>query len=782
MHAGLWLAGAQWSFPVFSGRNGGGAVDAGRGIGLLGNLDQKPCQDSSILMSSTLMSEPAGNLVWLSHPRLAAAAMSALPAWLWSTDASRLLWANPSGAAIFDAPTSAAIRASALGSRGPAAIQVARLAATLQPEGAPRLERLHGLGAGVGGVLTCACSCITLSDHTRAILVAATERAGSDLPLAERVRRLLANCSEPIAAFSAEGMLIHASPAAAMRLGGTTSLAALGAEMRAADARGRATGASAAGPLTVERVEAEAATILIATFGTPRPVAPAAPVTAEPAATTGRRAPLRFVWRMDAEHRFTVDSDAFVTLMGPATAAALDRPWPELAAGLALDPQGQIALALASRDTWSGLSVAWPVDGGPERLMVELSGLPVFDRERNFCGYRGFGVCRDVGSRAGAPGARQAATAEAAAATPAGENVVPLRPTAPPVVPALSPVERSAFHELTRKLQERLTAAGSPPPLPAAAGPHAQAGEAATGSPQKTSQETSQETTQDASRAASADRLPRPPAPELDAAELRAALERAQAEILEVKAAKRQAEKASSVKSEFLAKISHEIRTPLNAIIGFSEIMAQEKFGPVGNERYRQYLVDIQSSGGHLLSLVNDLLDLSKIEAGKLELDFAGVALNPLTQQCVAIMQPQANRERIIIRTSLSPRLPPVIADARSVRQIVLNLISNSTKFTGAGGQVIVSTTLTDLGGVVLRVRDSGVGMSEKEIALALEPFRQVATTVRAGPPGTGLGLPLTKALAEANRATFSIKSAPDAGTLIEVAFPPNRVLAEERR
>jgi signal transduction histidine kinase len=210
--------------------------------------------------------------------------------------------------------------------------------------------------------------------------------------------------------------------------------------------------------------------------------------------------------------------------------------------------------------------------------------------------------------------------------------------------------------------------------------------------------------------------------------------------------------------------------------------MAQEKFGPVGNERYRQYLVDIQSSGGHLLSLVNDLLDLSKIEAGKLELDFAGVALNPLTQQCVAIMQPQANRERIIIRTSLSPRLPPVIADARSVRQIVLNLISNSTKFTGAGWQVIVSTTLTDLGGVVLRVRDSGVGMSEKEIALALEPFRQVATTVRAGPPGTGLGLPLTKALAEANRATFSIKSAPDAGTLIEVAFPPNRVLAEERR
>jgi signal transduction histidine kinase len=123
-----------------------------------------------------------------------------------------------------------------------------------------------------------------------------------------------------------------------------------------------------------------------------------------------------------------------------------------------------------------------------------------------------------------------------------------------------------------------------------------------------------------------------------------------------------------------------------------------------------------------------------------------------------------------------------VIADARSVRQIVLNLISNSIRFTGAGGQVIVSTTLTDAGEVVLRVRDSGIGMSEQEIALALQPYRQVATTVRPGPPGSGLGLPLTKALAEANRAIFSIKSVPQAGTLIEVAFPPSRVVAEEYR
>jgi PAS domain S-box-containing protein len=243
--------------------------------------------------------------------------------------------------------------------------------------------------------------------------------------------------------------------------------------------------------------------------------------------------------------------------------------------------------------------------------------------------------------------------------------------------------------------------------------------------------------------------------------------------------AKREAERASSAKSDFLAKISHEIRTPLNAIIGFSEVMVEERFGPIGNERYRQYLKDIHTSGGHLVSLLNDLLDLSKIEAGKLDLSFTRVDLTALLQQCVAIMQPQANRERIIIRTSLSPNLPGVVVDERSIRQIVLNLLSNSIKFTRAGGQVIVSTALTDHGEAVVRVRDTGVGMSEKDIETALEPFRQLATSTRWGSGGTGLGLPLTKALAEANRATFTIRSAVNAGTLVEITFPTTRVLAE---
>jgi len=247
---------------------------------------------------------------------------------------------------------------------------------------------------------------------------------------------------------------------------------------------------------------------------------------------------------------------------------------------------------------------------------------------------------------------------------------------------------------------------------------------------------------------------------------------------LDLAAAKRQAEKASSAKADFLAKISHEIRTPLNAIIGFSEVMMAERFGPLGSERYRDYLKDIHASGGHLLSLINDLLDLSKIEAGRLELAFTTVSLNELTRECVAIMQPQANRDRIIIRTSLPPSLPQVVADARSLRQIVLNLLSNSIKFTDAGGQVIVSTALNDAGDVALRVRDTGVGMSENDLATALEPFRPLATSGSAASGSSGLGLPLTKALAEANRASFYIKSAPKAGTLVEIAFPPSQVRA----
>jgi PAS domain S-box-containing protein len=252
------------------------------------------------------------------------------------------------------------------------------------------------------------------------------------------------------------------------------------------------------------------------------------------------------------------------------------------------------------------------------------------------------------------------------------------------------------------------------------------------------------------------------------------AFKKAEGELI---AAKRAAEDASAQKSDFLAKISHEIRTPLNGIIGFAEVMLEERFGPMGNERYRDYVRDIHSSGTHVNALVNDLLDLAKVEAGRMELSFTSVSLGDMVTACVSLMQQEAARARIVLRTSFAGKLPPVVADERSVRQIILNLLSNAVKFTDAGGQVIVSTALTDRGEVAFRVRDTGIGMTETEIEAALEPFRQLATARRGG--GTGLGLPLTKALVEANRGTLQISSTKSEGTLVEVVFPPTRVLAE---
>ena len=241
--------------------------------------------------------------------------------------------------------------------------------------------------------------------------------------------------------------------------------------------------------------------------------------------------------------------------------------------------------------------------------------------------------------------------------------------------------------------------------------------------------------------------------------------------------ARRAAETASARKSDFLARISHEIRTPLSAIIGFAEIMHDERFGVLGNTRYRDYVQDILKSGAHMLDLVNDLLDLSKIEAGRADLTFVEVDVNSLLLETANTVQESANKARIILRTSLASHLPSIVADVRSLTQIMLNILSNAIKFTPEGGQVIVSTTRTPDGEVVIRVKDTGIGMSETDIATALEPFRQVTTTRRAG--GTGLGLPLTKALIEANRASMAIRSARHSGTIVEITFPPTRVLAD---
>lgn len=245
----------------------------------------------------------------------------------------------------------------------------------------------------------------------------------------------------------------------------------------------------------------------------------------------------------------------------------------------------------------------------------------------------------------------------------------------------------------------------------------------------------------------------------------------------ELREAKEAAESTSRQKSEFLARISHELRTPLNAILGFSEVMRLGRFGEIGNEKYRGYLNDIHASGAHLLSLINDLLDLSKVEAGRLELNFTSVSLSDAADHALQMLQEQAAAARVVLRKAMPADLPNVVADIRSMRQILINLISNAIKFTDPGGQVIISALLSPSGELTLRVKDTGIGMNDDQLRQALEPFSRVTTQGR-DVPGTGLGLPLTKALAEANRARFAISSEPRKGTMVSVTFPTTRVLA----
>jgi PAS domain S-box-containing protein len=1014
------------------------------------------------------MSVVERELALLRHPRLAALATSAWPAWLWSADGSRILWANAAGAAIFGAVTVADREQRRFAAGDATAAQIIRLAATLPAGAQERLERLRGFGAGFGRALTCLCSRIVLADGKSAVLAAAAEPAGPALTLDERVRRLFAAADDAIAAFAPDGALVYANAAAQTRLAGVRTLSALGIETLAATAleTGSASGTARLGEasfaVAAARLGIDAARVLVVTLpgqpgqttraqsatqtdatpaaaitdpaAAPPPIVPVAPTAetapaptaAQPEPIVERRYPLRFVWHMDADGRFGVGSDEFIELAGPRTMATLGRLWSEIADELQLDPGNEVARAVATRETWSGIVISWPVDEASERLPIELSGLPVFDRDRSFRGYRGFGVCREIdrinqlaqarrerpmgfmpAPEAAPPQAETAATPEKPAAAaepaaapdrsapsvaPASANVVPFRPSPPAEPkapqaepkspPALSPVERRAFRELAQELTSRLRA-----PAAAESGPEglpAEPAEAAEAAPAPAAEvaiehvlldripigvlvyrhdtplyanrhflewtgyenlaaieqagglntlfaepgadalaetggansfpvkslsivthggdklpvegrmftvpwngssalaliltngqnngnaEAGRRTIEHALGAAEDENrelksvldaasdgiitldaegrivaanaraaalfgkaagelagraLGEMLAPESERAArdyfervargtnvlnnvldiearigadrllplamtlariggdrfcavFRDATERKQTEE-ELRIAKREAMRTASAKAEFLAKVSHEIRTPLNAMTGFAEVIMAERFGPIGNERYREYVKDIHGAGTHLVALLNDLLDLSRIETGQTELNFANINLNDITQQCVGIMQPQANRARIIIRSSATPGLPCVVADERSLRQIVLNLLANSIRFTGPGGQVIVSTVFSDAREVVLRVRDTGAGMSEKDIAAAMEPFRETAISGSWGSGGTGFGLPLTKALAEANRANFSIKSALNAGTLVEIAFPPSRVVAD---
>ena len=238
-------------------------------------------------------------------------------------------------------------------------------------------------------------------------------------------------------------------------------------------------------------------------------------------------------------------------------------------------------------------------------------------------------------------------------------------------------------------------------------------------------------------------------------------------------AAREVAEKSNRLKSEFLANMSHELRTPLNAILGFSEVISRETFGP-GLPRYRAYAGDIHGAGTHLLSLINDILDLSKAEAGKLELRPEDVDLNGLIEESARLMHGRAAEQDLCLRVELAP-LPLMMIDRLRVKQVLLNLLSNAIKFTPDGGSVTVGAASDAAGDVTVCVRDTGIGIAAGELEQIFEPFRQIDSTLSRKYQGTGLGLSLVKSLMALHDGTVRIESQPNEGTALFVTFPAAR-------
>ena len=880
--------------------------------------------------TSFIKSGPEGP--WLEDPRLAAHATGAAPVWLWSPDGGRVLWANPAACAAFGVETPGELASRTFAPDAPVRLQIARLSATLPQGGAARLERLRGFaGHGphlLGRPLMCSCALFRL-DHVAGVLVAAAEAAGPALSLPERVRRLGLPPDIAFAAFAPDGALLFATPEGQRRLGAATSIAAIAGDTLAAAAvaAGGAAGATSIGPMTLRRIGSGAGMVLLGRFEPPG-MAPevAAAASRQPTADTTaptedaeampshppepqrRRHPLRFVWQIDAGGRFTLGSDEFTEIIGTRHAIALGRPWQEINAELGLDPAGRFAAVTATRDTWSNVTISWPIEGSDERLDVELSGLPAFDRGHTFLGYRGFGVCRDIdcverlrsmrrlavfaAARAEAPAPEPPAGVAAdrrdedSATRPIAPNVVPFpgpagfgdARTAEHKSPALSPGEHVAFRELARQLAARLQDSEAAPqehvrdrakasPTTPAAG-HAVAAEAGsaarmfddaqpavddhallnrlpvgilvyrldellfanraflamTGYPDVRAlagaggldalfveagfgglADTGEGGQRLAIATRSGNHLPvegrlfaihwnGEPAfavllaksetserirtvetalrlAETEVRELRTMLEGATLRV-DAPAPAPPARPAASDKSEALAKLCHDARTPLNSILGFCDIMLEERYGPIGNDRYRDYVGDVRQAGADLMALLLDAVDLANIEAGTFRLTPSPIRVNDVVNDCIAQMQPESNAGHVIVRTALSPSGQKITADPGAVRQMVANLLGYAIKGSRPGGQVIVSTGVSPDGCVVLRLRDNGNGLSEKAIEAALQPAGPQATT----PPFSSAGhtLPLTKALAEACGARFKITSRPREGSLFELTFAPD--------
>ena len=245
------------------------------------------------------------------------------------------------------------------------------------------------------------------------------------------------------------------------------------------------------------------------------------------------------------------------------------------------------------------------------------------------------------------------------------------------------------------------------------------------------------------------------------------------AELAEAQHARQDAVDTARIRTDFLTATSHELRTPLNAILGFSEILTGEMFGPMQNERYLEYAKIIHKSGGHVLSLINDLLDLSKLDAGKLELCVEPVQILKVIIDCVRSVEPQATRDQVGISIHVHDGVDELSVDNRRMHQMLLNLLSNALKFTPSGGEITIEVFRRGPD-IAISVSDTGIGIRAEDIPKVLEPFGQVESMLSQKHKGTGLGLPLTKELAELHGGSLTMESSVDVGTTVTITLPPD--------
>lgn len=720
------------------------------------------------------------------------------PAWLWDVARRRIAWGNPAAVTFWGEESLLDLIELDFDPDDPATLKLERLATGFE-EDAPLTVKLELHLTSESRWTVCTCYPSTLDDGRPGLLLTVPSDGSDKAREFSRYGAMVQEAPLPLVLFGTDGLLLHQNTEAERIFGARLRKGGLAAVLPSDDdalpliARAVRNGTVSKSQrlttrhgdrlhrLTLRRVhdpdtDSQALLGLFRDIGDRRALEKVAE-----ADRTKMQAMLDLVsdfqWRLDKDLTFTRVSAGVQDAIGVRADALVGKSWAEMVQSFGLGPSSGLTNALTSNAPWRDEELLWPGAEG-DVIHLLLSALPLLDSAGDFAGWNG--IARVVDSPEPPESVIEEAVAPAAPLTDpdtllssvtdgvlmlddAGqviranteaEQILGVGP-GDPLDLAFRKPDQTRVRDYIASLKETGFATAYDNGL-----------EVVTqGEPGRSLLLVIQPLGSDYAGAAFTAALRDiTPAKQVEA-ELRDALSKATS--------------ANTQKSDFLASVAHELRTPLNAIIGFSEIMRDEHYGSLGHEKYLTYAGDIHDSGELLLSLINDLLDLSKVEAGKFEPEFEQVDIASIVDQCVNMVKPSAADERISIRAQIDENLPSLVADKRSLTQILLNLLSNAVKFTRPGGQVSVTSSLSKDGDLVVTVQDTGIGMSDEDLSKAFAPFGQARSAVIHGKKGTGLGLPLAKALTEANRGALSIVSSPGDGTIVELTFPSTQVLQD---